>query len=90
MHDPVLESHHLVCEKPQTRRGIERRLALLLSATELFLEKGYDAVSMLVVQKPLFINTSVIKMAYLLQSAIIAVKCFLKISALHFNQSKLL
>lgn len=89
MHDPVLESHHLVCEKPQTRRGIERRLALLLSATELFLEKGYDAV-MLVVQKPLFINTSVIKMAYLLQSAIIAVKCFLKISALHFNQSKLL
>lgn len=94
MHDPVLESHHLVCEKPQTRRGIERRLALLLSATELFLEKGYDAVTtsliMLVVQKPLFINTSVIKMAYLLQSAIIAVKCFLKISALHFNQSKLL
>lgn len=46
MHDPVLESHHLVCEKPQTRRGIERRLALLLSATELFLEKGYDAVSL--------------------------------------------
>lgn len=45
---------------------------------------------MLVVQKPLFINTSVIKMAYLLQSAIIAVKCFLKISALHFNQSKIL
>lgn len=46
MHDPVLESHHLVCGKPQTRRGIERRLALLLSATELFLEKGYDAVSL--------------------------------------------
>lgn len=98
MHDPVLESHHLVCEKPQTRRGIERRLALLLSATELFLEKGKDMMLsllttssiMLVVQKPLFINTSVIKMAYLLQSAIIAVKCFLKISALHFNQSKLL
>ncbi len=96
MHDPVLESHHLVCEKPQTRRGIERRLALLLSATELFLEKGYDAVSLDDIvnhaggSKPLFINTSVIKMAYLLQSAIIAVKCFLKISALHFNQSKLL
>ncbi len=33
---------------------------------------------MLVVQKPLFINTSVIKIAYLLQSAIIAVKCFFK------------
>lgn len=46
MHDSVLESHHSVCEKPQTRRGIERRLALLLSATELFLEKGYDAVSL--------------------------------------------
>ncbi|MEW7155804.1 TetR/AcrR family transcriptional regulator, partial [Acinetobacter baumannii] len=29
MHDPLLESHHMVCEKPQTRRGIERRLALL-------------------------------------------------------------
>lgn len=46
MHDSVLDSHHLACEKPQTRRGIERRLALLLSATELFLEKGYDAVSL--------------------------------------------
>lgn len=82
MHDPVLESHHLVCEKPQTRRGIERRLALLLSATELFWKKDMmlslltTSLIMLVVQKPLFINTSVIKMAYLLQSAIIAVKCF--------------
>ncbi len=46
MHDSVLESHHSVCEKPQTRRGIERRLALLLSATELFLDKGYEAVSL--------------------------------------------
>ncbi|KHO15594.1 TetR family transcriptional regulator [Acinetobacter baumannii] len=46
MHDPVLESHYPICDKPQTRRGIERRLALLLSATELFLEKGYDAVSL--------------------------------------------
>ncbi|EOQ64211.1 hypothetical protein F935_00978 [Acinetobacter calcoaceticus ANC 3811] len=46
MHDSVLESHPSVCEKPQTRRGIERRLALLLSATELFLDKGYDAVSL--------------------------------------------
>ncbi|HEE5471130.1 TPA: helix-turn-helix transcriptional regulator [Acinetobacter baumannii] len=96
MHDPVLESHHLVCEKPQTRRGIERRLALLLSATELFLEKGYDAVSLDdIVNHAGGSKTSIykyfgIKMAYLLQSAIIAVKCFLKISALHFNQSKLL
>ncbi len=36
MHDPVLESHHLVCEKPQTRRGIERRLALLLRNRAVF------------------------------------------------------
>ena len=34
------------CEQPQTRRGQERRLALLLCATDLFLEKGYDAVSL--------------------------------------------
>ncbi|WP_248136968.1 TetR/AcrR family transcriptional regulator [Acinetobacter radioresistens] len=34
------------CEKPQTRRGQERRMALLLSANELFLDKGYDAVSL--------------------------------------------
>lgn len=27
------------CEQPQTRRGQERRLALLLCATDLFLEK---------------------------------------------------
>ena len=46
------------------------------------MEKGYDAVSLDDIvnhaggSKPLFINTSVIKMAYLLQSAIIAVKCF--------------
>lgn len=34
------------CERPQTRRGQERRLALLLCATDMFLEKGYDAVSL--------------------------------------------
>lgn len=34
------------CTKPQTRRGEERRLALLLCATDLFLERGYDAVSL--------------------------------------------
>ena len=39
MHDPVLESYHPICDKPQTRRGVERRLALLLSATELFWKK---------------------------------------------------
>lgn len=37
---------YLSCEKPQTRRGQERRLALLLCATDLFIEKGYDAVSL--------------------------------------------
>lgn len=93
MHDPVLESHHLVCEKPQTRRGIERRLALLLSATELFLEKGYDAVSLDdIVNHAGGSKTSIYKYFGNKDglSAIIAVKCFLKISALHFNQSKLL
>ncbi|MDM1759236.1 MULTISPECIES: TetR/AcrR family transcriptional regulator [Acinetobacter] len=33
-------------EQPQTRRGQQRRLALLLSANELFLEHGYEAVSL--------------------------------------------
>lgn len=36
----------LGCDQPQTRRGYERRLALLLSASELFLKHGYDAVSL--------------------------------------------
>ncbi|EZQ12443.1 TetR/AcrR family transcriptional regulator [Acinetobacter sp. Ver3] len=34
------------CDMPHTRRGQERRLALLLSANTLFLERGYDAVSL--------------------------------------------
>ena len=46
MHEPSLVLDPTGCEKPQTRRGKERRLALLLSATDLFLEKGYDAVSL--------------------------------------------
>ena len=40
------QSEAAVCDLPQTRRGQERRLALLLSATTLFLERGYDAVSL--------------------------------------------
>ncbi|MEB3754236.1 TetR/AcrR family transcriptional regulator [Acinetobacter sp. MD2(2019)] len=32
--------------QPQTKRGFERRLAFVLSATSLFLEKGYDAVAL--------------------------------------------
>ena len=34
------------CGTPQTKRGHERRIALLLSANQLFLERGYDAVSL--------------------------------------------
>ncbi|AOA58663.1 TetR/AcrR family transcriptional regulator [Acinetobacter larvae] len=34
------------CEAPTTARGQKRRLALLQSATALFLERGYDAVSL--------------------------------------------
>ena len=34
------------CDFPLTKRGHERRLALLISANELFLERGYDAVSL--------------------------------------------
>ena len=37
---------YLSCEQPQTRRGQERRLALLVIACDLFLERGYDAVSL--------------------------------------------
>ena len=33
-------------DTPQTKRGHERCLSLLLSANELFLERGYDAVSL--------------------------------------------
>lgn len=36
----------LAKDVPQTKRGHERCLALLISATELFLEHGYDAVSL--------------------------------------------
>lgn len=36
----------LSIDTPQTRRGHERCLAFLLSANELFLEHGYDAVSL--------------------------------------------
>lgn len=34
------------CDLPPTRRGHQRRLALLISANTLFLERGYDAVSL--------------------------------------------
>lgn len=38
---------HCYCNvPPQTKRGFERHLAFVISATELFLDKGYDAVSL--------------------------------------------
>ncbi len=46
MQEPLAHPDSSECNQPQTRRGIERRLALLLSAYQLFLEKGYDAVSL--------------------------------------------
>lgn len=70
------------CEQPQTRRGQERRLALLLCATDLFLEKGYDDVSLDDIvshaggSKPLFINTLVIKKDFLLRFVIIEERFF--------------
>ncbi len=36
----------LTHDQPQTRRGHERCVALLESATELFLKRGFDAVSL--------------------------------------------
>ena len=44
MQDLALEP--LAKDLPQTKRGHERCIALLISATELFLERGYDAVSL--------------------------------------------
>lgn len=35
-----------ISELPQTKRGMERCIAFLNTATDLFLEKGYDAVSL--------------------------------------------
>ncbi|ANF81729.1 transcriptional regulator [Acinetobacter sp. NCu2D-2] len=45
MHEHV-QLEPLAKDVPQTKRGHERCLALLLSATELFLERGYDNVSL--------------------------------------------
>lgn len=46
MQNPMAHVEATGCELPHTRRGMERRLALLLSANTLFLEHGYDAVSL--------------------------------------------
>lgn len=43
---PDFEHIEPLRDMPQTKRGHERCLALLLSANRLFLEKGYDAVSL--------------------------------------------
>ncbi len=59
------------CELPQTKRGHERRLALLLSATELFrnvvtMRYLWMILSIMqVVQKRLFINILVVKKVFL-------------------------
>lgn len=45
MHDSV-QLEPLTRDIPHTKRGHERCLALLLSANELFLQHGYDAVSL--------------------------------------------
>ncbi|OTG65103.1 TetR/AcrR family transcriptional regulator [Acinetobacter silvestris] len=46
MHKHLAEFEASGCDQPQTRRGHERRLALLFSANDLFLERGFDAVSL--------------------------------------------
>jgi len=46
MHNDLTQIGTLCCDLPQTKRGHERRIALLLSANELFLNRGYDAVSL--------------------------------------------
>lgn len=46
MHENSVLVESFGCGLPQTRRGHERRLSLLMSATELFLTHGYDAVSL--------------------------------------------
>ena len=46
MHNDLAQIGTPCCDLPQTKRGHERRLALLLSANELFLDRGYDAVSL--------------------------------------------
>ena len=42
----LVQLEPLAKDVPQTKRGHERCLALLISVTELFLEHGYDAVSL--------------------------------------------
>lgn len=46
MHEHLAQMEISCCDSPQTRRGHERRLAFLLSANDLFLERGFDAVSL--------------------------------------------
>ena len=45
MNEDLAQIEMTRCDYPQTKRGYERRLALLISANDLFLERGYDAVS---------------------------------------------
>ena len=89
MHNDISQIETLGCDFPQTKRGHERRFALLISANDLFLERGYDAVSLddivnhAGVLKPQFINILVIKKDYSLRFVIIVVIYFLIIFALN-------
>lgn len=46
MNEDLVQIEPARCDFPQTKRGHERRMALLISANDLFLEHGYDAVSL--------------------------------------------
>lgn len=46
MNTHLLDIEITSCDLPSTRRGQQRRLALLISANTLFLDHGYDAVSL--------------------------------------------
>ncbi len=80
------------CDFPQTKRGHERRLALLISANQLFWNMvmmrchSMTLSIMRVVQKRRFISISAIKKVYLPQFAIIAV-IFFKDICRPFNPS---
>lgn len=86
----------LARDTPQTKRGHERCLALLLSANELFLKHGYDAVSLDDIvnhaggPKLQSTNFSAIKKACLPRFAIIAGNSFLKTFAFLLNLAKMI
>ena len=46
MNAPHAAINNITPEQPPTKRGLERRTAFMLSAADLFLHKGFDAVSL--------------------------------------------